>query len=188
MLVNDYFLKDNVFNFNDVNDVVSLAKKMPYYTRETKDLENTVMVREGQFPEGYTRGYRSDDIMKVYPDIGKHLLIDLFFKTIDFKIFYEISMFFDILTGDIDYDGDALWEQDNKSVLSGTVFLNNEPPQGSGIEIVTGQGIFEFENRFNRMVIHKSRFKQRPVKFFGSDLNNSRLCLTIKVQRLGFVI
>lgn len=60
----------------------------------------------------------------------------------------------------------------------GVVYLNPNPPKDSGTTLYMTKKK-KLENKYNRLVIYNSLIKHEPTQHFGTDINNSRLVLTI---------
>ena len=60
----------------------------------------------------------------------------------------------------------------------GVVYLNPKPPKDTGTTLYMPKKK-KLKNKYNRLVIYNSLIKHEPTEHFGTNINNSRLVLTI---------
>ncbi len=60
----------------------------------------------------------------------------------------------------------------------GLVYLHPDPPKKSGTTLYLSEATY-LDNKYNRFVLYNSNIEHEPTDNFGTDINNSRLVLTI---------
>lgn len=168
----DVLVIDDIFD--DPDSVVATASSIPFAPPSLTD---------------NWRGLRTEDLSE--NNIGKALFNNIFdqvfyknnldFTKVNFN--YNGKIYFHKTSSSIEQDNN--WWHKDSSIFAGVIYLNNRPPDNTGTAIgVSPTDIIEIENRFNRLVVYKSRLFHRPMSGFSHG-NDHRLTLTFFINELN---
>lgn len=154
-MTEQYFVIDNVFD--DPDEISELAKQMEYYTNEDRMLDGIKLATDSSyFPESFWRGFRSKDLM----------------------LFENGPCNFNIIPEFVNYGIDQkYWWHKDLCTWAGVIYLTKNPEPDSGTIIVIDDKEIVVENVYNRLVCY-SNVLHRPQRYFGTNLNNSRITMT----------
>ena len=171
----NYIIQDNFFENPDSIREFALSQK--YYTKENHPYGI------GVFP-----GYRTD----YFDDIGSE-----FYNNIHNKILTHVSKLENVKHPSEKYtkfnlqlsfsytfkDAYSFRHTDKitpgyKVRYGGIVYLYPKPPKKCGTTLYLKDTTY-LDNKYNRFVLYKSSIEHEPTDNFGSNINNSRLVLTI---------
>ena len=189
--LNDIIVKDNILD--DPYKLINLSKKIKYHTNEKRPCSSIPLQLNGTPVKSFYRGYRSDPLHTVDIKYSNVLINEILTKIFHTDIFSAHgSLFLTITNSDVFYDDISYqnwWHRDDGLVMAGVIYLSENAPKNSGTLIENKDGyIIEVENIFNRLVLYSSDLLHRPNRHFGSDINNSRLVLTIGISKLNLNI
>lgn len=181
MLVQDFLILDNTFL--NPERILTFASGLKYHAVPGNNLTGiTVDHVEGDF---HRDGFLSSNLTKNFKEVSDKILIEMFHKFIDLKIVQNTSLFFHIGTSN-SKNLQAKYPE-VISVFKIFVFLNPNPPDKSGMLLGTPQGIIEIKNKFNRMVVFKSKLPFKHLEYFGNSFDDSRIVLEADVHHMGIV-
>ncbi len=170
-----YIIKDDFFKYPDIVRKIALSQK--FYTKENHPYGI------GVFP-----GYRTDYFDKVgskfYNDIHDKILPHISklenvkhpsekYTKFNLQISFSYT-----LKGAYSFRHIDRITPGYKVRYGGLVYLYPNPTEKCGTTLYLKDTIY-LENKYNRFVLYKSSIEHEPTDNFGTDINNSRLVLTI---------
>tara|TARA_R100001463_G_scaffold107424_2_gene161999 strand:- start:147 stop:680 length:534 start_codon:yes stop_codon:yes gene_type:complete len=171
----DYIIHDDFFENPDNIRKEALSKK--FYTKENHPYDIF------SFP-GYRTDYFNDIDSQFYntihdkiiPHVSK--LENVKHPSEKYKDFNLQISFSYTLKGALSlrHTDDIL--EGYKVKYGGLVYLNPDPPKKSGTTLYLNETTY-LDNIYNRFVLYNSNIEHEPTDNFGTDINNSRLVLTI---------
>ncbi len=170
----DYVIIDELLD--DPYNVIAESLSINYYSNESVSFDSFNLSMMDK-PEGSWRGYRSEQLDKIKPELFSDLnnrIIKSALGTNGFQ--YNVSSFFH--RGDESIDCQNLWHKDTNVLFAYVLYLNPNPIPNSGTLIKVGNEIHPIENKFNRLVVYNSALEHRVERFFGNTFETSRLTLT----------
>ena len=173
----NYIIQDNFFENPDSIREFALSQK--FYTKENHPSEYGI----GVFP-----GYRTDFLHKTHFDFWNkiHRLIvphiskleNVNHPTDKYKKFnLQISFSYTFKGANSFRHTDDI-SPEYKVRYGGLVYLYPKPPKKCGTTLYLKDTTY-LENKYNRFVLYNSSIEHEPTDNFGTDINNSRLVLTI---------
>ena len=170
-----YIIQDNFFN--DPDNMREYALSQKYYTKENHP------EYVSDFP-----GYRTDYLHKFDFNIWKKIQSALVPHISKLENVNDINEKYNKFNLQLSFsytskNSKSFRHIDNVSKgykvrYGGLVYLYTKPPKKHGTTLYLKNTI-NLENKYNRLVLYKSSIEHEPTNNFGSDINNSRLVLTI---------
>jgi len=168
----------------DPYEIVSKSRDINYYSNETTPLKGFNLSIDNSKPKGIWGGYRSEALQQVDPILFEKIINELLQKVLDVPNFrYVVSAHLHFGDQSIT-DCEKLWHTDENSLFGGVLYLNKLQEPKSGTVFNIDNELVITENKFNRFVFYDARLMHRPEGFFGNSIGNSRLTLSIFVERL----
>jgi|TARA_B100001094_G_scaffold17073_1_gene14684 hypothetical protein len=171
----NYIIQDNFFE--DPDSIRKHALSLKYYTKENHPYGM------GVFP-GYRTDYIDNIDRKFYDNIHNKILPHISKlenvnhpkeKYTDFNL--QLSFSYTLKEANSFKHIDKV-TPGYKVRYGGLVYLYPKPSKKCGTTLHLKDTIY-LENKYNRFVLYKSNIEHEPTDNFGSDINNSRLVLTI---------
>jgi len=145
----------------------------------------------------YWRGKRTFPLHKISKDHGEKadLLINdvinsCFIDAYDkfsYNYNWEGTFFFHRLDKTCIFENGWI-HKDPKCIYAGVVYLNEDPPINSGTMIYLEDDKIEYvENKYNRLVLYKSKLKHSAMCGFGEE-ETSRLTFTMFFSRIDITV
>lgn len=182
----DYVVIDNVLD--DPQELVDLAKKISYYGPENKFIP---VDNKNLPPLGSWQGYRSDLLHQIDTELFNRVFNQVFFKVFNSITItgmnYNLAAYLHVLTKD-HVPNEDWWHVDEKSMLAGVIYLNEKPKKDSGTMIKVNGKSVTIDNKFNRLVMYRSKQLHSVQGTFGQNLDNSRLVLVFFLRKLELSI
>jgi len=176
----NYIIKDNFFE--DPDSTREFALNQTFYTKENHPQLARDSKGINRFP-----GHRTDffnDIKskffneihnKLIPEVSKLENDNVYHKYERFNL--QISFSY-TLEGALSFRHTDNIEKGYKVRYGGLVYLYPDPPKKSGTTLFLNETTY-LDNKYNRFVLYNSNIEHEPTDNFGTDINNSRLVLTI---------
>ncbi len=171
----NYIIQDNFFN--DPDNIRKYALSQKYYTK--KDHPEDV----SSFP-----GYRTDYLHKSDLDIWNKIRSALIPYISKLESVDDINEKYNKFNLQLSFSYTSKNSKSFRHIDSvakgykvrygGLVYLYPKPLKKQGTTLYLKNTI-NLENKYNRLVLYKSNIEHEPTNNFGSDINNSRLVLTI---------
>ena len=173
----DYIIEDNFFDGNAVNKLREQALKQKYYERHNHPSGI------GDFPgfrTTYFTNFNHDFIKYIHAKVKSHVckLEDIKYPEEKYKKFNLQISFSYTFKGANSYKHKDRTMKNYKVRYGGIVYLYPNPPKKSGTTLYLNKTTY-LENKYNRFVLYKSSIEHEPTDNFGTNINNSRLVLTI---------
>jgi hypothetical protein len=159
--------------FDNPNEIIEFAKKQKFRGPLKEYQENW-------------SGFRTKPIQMIDEKMSEKInqyfsdkLFEPMFKDSGCEYVYKFFTVthFHYLTKDISFN--ESWFHKDQSLYAGVVYLNENPEEESGTILKCESGDVIIPNKFNRFVLYDSNITHSPQKGFGTDINDSRLTLTI---------
>ncbi len=173
----NYIIKENFFENPDDIRKEALLKK--FYTKENHPHDEGI----GAFP-GYRTAFFDDIGSKFYIDIHNKIIPHIS-KLENVKNPSEKYTHFNLqisfsytLDGALSFKHIDTISKGYKVRYGGLVYLHPNPPKKSGTTLYLKETTY-LDNIYNRFVLYNSNIEHEPTDNFGTDINNSRLVLTI---------
>jgi len=171
----NYIIKDNFFE--DPDSIRKSALSLKYYTKENHPYG------VGGFP-GYRTDYFDHTSLDIYRNIHD-LIIPHVCKLENIKKPSEKYTNFNLqISFSYTFKGANSFRHIDKISpgykvrYGGLVYLYPKPPKKCGTTLYLNETTY-LENKYNRFVLYNSNIEHEPTNNFGTDINNSRLVLTI---------
>lgn len=186
-MIKDYIVIDNALESPD--EVRDELLKMEFYSNEEFTLEGMRVGNDKEKPTGNWRGFRTKDLVNYFPAHAKRLAEPLLTRAFGFNLSLgsnSVALFGHIATSRMDsyVNYKTRWHIDVCESFAGVIYLNKEAPKDTGTFLKLKNKTLKIPNVYNRFVLYKSNIRHRPGAFFGSDINNSRLTLTVFLHKL----
>lgn len=183
----DYIVIDNVLSESQIENLLSLSKKIGYYSNELPEDNGIQILKDSLKPRGAWRGYRSGSLEQIDHDlwvsIFKHLIATIFGVR---SFGFNIKSFLHMLPGNIIHD-DRFWHTDDYELFAGVLYLNETPDSKSGTLLKVNGEIVNIENKFNRLVFYKASLTHMPAGWHGSKIEDMRMSLNFFISELEFL-
>ena len=177
----NYIIKDNFFE--DPDGLRKFALSLKYYTKTNHPQLKKDPKGIGAFPGYRTNFY--DQIDSIFYKNVHHNILPHVSKLENVKHPSEKYTRFNLqisfsytLNGALSFRHVDSIMDDYKVRYGGLVYLHPDPPKKSGTTLYLNETTY-LENKYNRFVLYNSNIEHEPTNNFGSDINNSRLVLTI---------
>jgi hypothetical protein len=168
----------------DPYEVVSKSRDINYYSNESNPLTGFNLSVDDSKPTGIWGGYRSEALQQVDPLLFEKIINELLEKVLAVRNFrYVVSAHLHFGDQSI-IDCEKLWHTNSNSLFAGVLYLNNTQQPNSGTVFNINNELVTVENKFNRFVFYNAGIQHRPEGFFGNSIRDSRLTLSIFVERL----
>jgi len=173
----NYIIKDNFFE--DPDSIRKFALPLEYYTKENHPHDEGI----GAFP-GYRTAFFDDIGSKFYNDIHNKILphvckLENIKKPSEKYTNFNLQISFSYtFKGANSFRHIDKISPGYKVRYGGLVYLYPKPPKKCGTTLYLKETTY-LENKYNRFVIYNSNIEHEPTDNFGTDINNSRLVLTI---------
>jgi len=186
-MLKDIYVVDDVFLYPD--EIVKWANIQRYGENNTHKFDD--------HRRTYWKGKRTFPLHKISEDHAAKtdLLINDIFNTCFIDAYDKFSynfnwagtFFFHKLDKTFSFENSWI-HVDPKSLYAGVVYLNKDPPINSGTIIYLENGKSEYvENKYNRAVLYKSKFKHTAMCGFGEE-ETSRLTFTMFFSKIEISI
>ena len=173
----NYIIQDNFFENPDSIREFALSQK--YYTKENHPEESGI----GVFP-GFRTAFFDDIGSKFYNNIHNKILPHISkLENVNHpkekytKFNLQISFSYTFESANSFRHTDSI-TPGYKVRYGGLVYLYPKPPKKCGTTLYLKNTTY-LENKYNRFVLYNSNIEHEPTDNFGTDINNSRLVLTI---------
>tara|TARA_Y100001937_G_scaffold128227_1_gene203155 strand:- start:1159 stop:1698 length:540 start_codon:yes stop_codon:yes gene_type:complete len=173
----NYIIEDNFFDDSAVNKLREQALILNYYTKHNHP--NGI----GDFP-----GFRSSFFTNLNHDFLKYIHAKVKSHVCKLENIenpkekyekYNLQVSFSYtLEGADSYKHKDKTLKNYKVRYGGLVYLHPNPPKNSGTTLYLKDKIY-LDNKYNRFVLYNANIEHEPTDNFGTDINNSRLVLTI---------
>tara|TARA_Y100001938_G_C7928788_1_gene348278 strand:- start:36 stop:566 length:531 start_codon:yes stop_codon:yes gene_type:complete len=167
-------IQDNFFE--DVENVREMALSCKYFTKENHPTNIHAFPGHRSKYTIFHKDFYNEIHRKIKPHISKLENVN---HIADKYIRYNLQLCFSYtLKGDkVIKHTDPLLKNYNVR-YGGVVYLNPKPPKDTGTTLYMPKKK-KLKNKYNRLVIYNSLIKHEPTEHFGTNINNSRLVLTI---------
>lgn len=179
----NYIIQDNFFDDPDSMREYALSQK--FYTKENHPYGIGVFpgYRTNFFDTTHRLNY-DDKILNFFNNIYSKIIPHLskLENVNDLKEKYskwnlQISFSYTLKGSDSFKHTDGI-TPGYKIRYGGLVYLYKKPPKKCGTTLYLNDTTY-LENKYNRLVLYNSNIEHEPTDNFGSNINNSRLVLTI---------
>ena len=178
----DYIVIDNVFD--NANELVECAKQQTYYSLADHPLDKNSKTTWA--------GKRTDLLNTINPELATKLSSAIGNKVMrqciansvtnwDYRLM--IDMYFHYLSSSDVYSKNWL-HKDSGKLLSGVVYLDENPNVHSGTIVFRGDEKIAVSNEFNKLVMYRSDYTHTPESGYGHNQNDGRLTLTFFIKQL----
>ena len=184
-MLKPYIVIDNILD--DPYELVRLSKSTGYFSKE-KDIPSGLNVIDGEAPGGSWRGFRSQALHTINPDLFLTTCNQIISKTFKKPGFaYNIRAFLHVLTNDVKYGTFETWHRDDSVIFAGVIYLSPSPNKTAGTELNIDGDIISIENKFNRLLLYDSHILHTPANWLSSELDNKRITLTFFIDSLELI-
>ena len=189
-MIKDYIIIDNILD--NPQEIIDLSRNISYYSKQREILQGISIkpMRQGPgFSDSKWKGYRSDFLHEINQKIFSKITDQIFSKIFSdydgagFKYEYQTAVFLHFAPGLIQVD-DTWWHSDPDCFYAGVIYLTENPEPNSGTILKLNNEEVVLENVFNRLIMYRSNIVHRPQKCFGNTIENSRLTITIFLNRM----
>ena len=177
----NYIIEDNFFN--DPNDVREFALKQTFYSKENHPQLKVDSKGIDYFP-GHRTAFFDDIDSKFFKDIHNKILPyvskleQVKHPTDKYEKFnLQLSFSYTLKGSKSSRHTDPI-KPGYKVRYGGIAYLYPKPPKKSGTTLYLKNNTY-LDNKYNRFVMYNSNIEHEPTDNFGTDINNSRLVLTI---------
>lgn len=182
-MIKDYVVVDNALE--DPLTLRNFLLKQKYLTAEGYNLPG--IESSSYYPIEGWRGFRTKELFSEHGDFLKPLLSPVFSNIFKLKFNCNTRVHGHFCPGAMnDYVFEEKKWHTDPSIFAGVIYLNKEPPTGSGTHLIVDGRETYHENLFNRLVFYKSNLLHSPGNFFGQTAQDARLTLTIFVYNINF--
>ena len=177
----NYIIEDNFFS--DPNNVREFALKQTFYSKENHPQFKIDSVGIDKFP-GHRTAFFDDIHSKFYNNIHNKIipfiskLENIKHPTDKYEKFNLQLSFSYTSKGAKSFKHTDDIIKGYKVRYGGLVYLHPDPPSRSGTTLYLKEMTY-LDNIYNRLVLYNSNIEHEPTDNFGTDINNSRLVLTI---------
>jgi hypothetical protein len=169
--------------FEDPDSIRKFALPLEYYTKTNHPQLKKDPKGIGAFP-GYRTAFFDDIGSKFYNDIHNKILphvckLENIKKPSEKYTNFNLQISFSYtFKGANSFRHIDKISPGYKVRYGGLVYLYPKPPKKCGTTLYLKDTTY-LENKYNRFVIYNSNIEHEPTDNFGTDINNSRLVLTI---------
>ena len=177
----NYIIEDNFFE--DPDSIRKFALSQKFYTKDNHPQLEVDSLGINEFP-GHRTAFFDDIDSKFYKDIHNKIiphvskLENVKHPSDKYDKFNLQISFSYTLKGANSFKHTDHILTDYKVRYGGLVYLYPEPIERSGTTLYLNETTY-LDNKYNRFVLYNSNIEHEPTDNFGSNINNSRLVLTI---------
>ena len=177
----NYIIEDNFFE--DPDSIRKFALSQKFYTKDNHPRLEVNSKGIDNFP-GHRTAFFDDIGSKFFKDIHNKILPyvskleQVKHPTDKYEKFNLQLSFSYTFKGANSFRHTDEIEEGYKVRYGGLVYLYPEPIKKSGTTLYLNETTY-LENKYNRFVLYNSNIEHEPTNNFGTDINNSRLVLTI---------
>jgi hypothetical protein len=184
-MLKDIFVADNVFSYPD--EVVKWANLQKFYENKTEELEPKKRTYwQGNRTLNLSCGENKEKNNILMNDVLNACFLDQY-NNFSYKFSWAGSMFFHRLDKNCIFNNKWV-HTDPKCLYAGVVYLNKDPPVNSGTMVYLENDKIEYvENKYNRLIMYKSKLEHSPVCGFGEG-ETSRLTFTMFLSKIDITI
>ena len=178
----DYIIIDNVFD--NTNELVEYAKQQTYYSLADHPLDKNSKTTWAGKRTDLLNIINPELVTKLSNEIGNKVLQQSISDSVtnwDYRLM--IDMYFHYLSSSDVYSKTWL-HRDSGKLLSGVVYLDNNPNANSGTIVFKGNEKIVVPNEFNKLVLYRSDYTHTPEGGYGHSQDDGRLTLTFFIKQL----
>jgi hypothetical protein len=164
-----YIEIENFFEYP--KSIIDLSKNLEFYTFDKHP--ETISV-------GRYAGKRSLQLHNIYPEFFESLCYGVISHLIDFSKVescdWRVSSYFSLVNSDDHIPEIQVIHQDIDVLYAGVIYLNENPDKHSGTSLYKNEDgkyklVYEFENKFNKMILYDATIPHGITKFIDNRLS-----------------
>lgn len=165
--------------FENPKSILEVSKNLEFFTFDKHPNSSIV---------GKYAGKRTLQLHEVCPELFESLCYGVVSQIVDFSKVkdcnWRISTYFSLINTEDDTSEIQIIHKDTGVLYAGVIYLNENPDQNSGTSLYREDNnqynlIYEFDNKFNKMIMYDASIPHGITKF-----SDSRLCLLFFIKEL----